>query len=270
MLKYRLIPVLILKNDRLVQSIQFKRYLPIGGAKIAIEFFVNWDVDEIVLLDIDATLKKRQPQFDLISFFARKCFVPFTVGGGISSLDDIRNVIKAGADKVCLNTAAIRFPELITRGAERFGTQCITISIDAKKNSQGEYEVYLLSGKEPTGMHPVEWAQKVEALGAGEILLTSIERDGTKQGYDLELTRQVAQAVSIPVIACGGVGRMEHFVEGILKGSAHAVAAANIFQYTEHSTIIAKAYLKKANIDIRLSSDVTYEGFTIDEAGRIT
>src|SRR3989338_4253466 len=159
MLKHRLIPCLILKDDRIVQSIRFKLCLPIGTANIAIEFFVNWDVDEIVLLDIHATRQNRKPRTDLISFFARKCFVPFTVGGGISSVEDMRNVLKAGADKICLNRAAFKNPELITRGAETFGCQCVTVSIDAKKMDGGSYEVFLDSGTEPTGIHPAEWAQ---------------------------------------------------------------------------------------------------------------
>jgi len=270
MLKHRLIPCLILKDDRIVQSIKFKRYLPIGTVNIAIEFFVNWDVDEIILLDIHASRQKRKPRTELISLFARKCFVPFTVGGGISSVEDMRNVIKAGADKISINWAAFKNPEIITQGAETFGCQCITVSIDAKKNEDGFYEVFMNSGTEPTGLHPSEWAQRVEQLGAGEILLNSIERDGTKQGYDLELIRQVSRAVKIPVITCGGVGNMEHFVEGITEGMAQAVAAANIFQYTEHSTIIAKAYLKKAGVDVRLTSRVNYDDIKIDRMGRIS
>ncbi len=269
MLKYRLIPCLILKDDLIVQSIQFKRYLPIGKAEVAIEFFVNWDVDEIVLLDINASRKGRKPRLDLIALYAEECFVPFTVGGGISTLSDIRNVIRAGADKVSINTEAVRSPHFITEGAKTFGCQCITVSIDAKKNSSGDYEVFVNSGKESTGLHPAEWAQKVQSLGAGEILLTSIDRDGTKQGYDLDLIHMVTDAVTIPVVACGGVGTMDHFIQGIVDGGAQAVAAANIFQYTEHSTIIAKSALKKAGIPVRLSSQVKYEGFNIDEKGRL-
>ena len=269
MLKCRLIPCLILKDDLIVQSIQFKRYLPIGRAQVAIEFFVNWDVDEIVLLDIQATRQNRKPRADLIAFYAKECFVPFTVGGGISTVEDIRNVISAGADKGSINTAAIKNPDFIAEGAEKFGCQCITISIDAKKNQSGNYEVFLNSGREPTGLHPAEWAQKVQSLGAGEILLTSIDRDGTKQGYDLDLIHQVSEAVNIPVIACGGVGKMEHFIEGVNRGGAQAVSAANIFQYTEHSTIVAKSALKRAGIPIRLSSQVKYENLNIDERGRL-
>lgn len=269
MLKHRLIPCLILKDDRIVQSVLFKRYLPIGSAKIAIEFFVNWDVDEIILLDIHATRKGLKPRLDLISFYAKKCFVPFTVGGGISTLEDIRNVIKAGADKVSLNTVAIKNPALIAQSAEQFGCQCVTVSIDAKRNNNGKYEVYINSGTEPTGVQPSELAQKVESLGAGEILINSIDRDGTKKGYDVDLIRQVSDTVKIPVIACGGVGKMEHFVDGIRTGGAQAVAAANIFQYTEHSTIIAKAYMQKTGIDVRLCSSVNYDGFQINELGRI-
>lgn len=268
MLKNRLIPCLILRDELIVQSVKFKRYLPIGKATIAIEFFVNWDVDEIVLLDITATTQGRRPNLDLISYYAYECFVPFTVGGGIKSVDDMRDVLKAGADKVALNAAAVERPELITEGADRYGTQCITLSIDAKRAGDG-YEVFTHSGKRPTGMSPVEWAVKAERLGAGEILLNSIDRDGMRQGYDTDLIRRVSSEVSIPVIACGGVGRMEHFVEGVTKGDAQAVAAANIFQHTEHSTIIAKTCLKNAGVDVRLSSAVKYEGIEIDETGRL-
>lgn len=269
MLKHRLIPVLILINDRIVQSIQFERYLPIGRAQVAIEFFVNWDVDEILFLDIHASRQKRTPRIELIQFISKRCFVPFTIGGGISSIESIRDVIKAGADKVSLNTSAFKNPKLITQGAESFGCQCITVSIDAKKSKNGQYEVFLDSGTQPTGVSPVDWARHVEQLGGGEIFLNSIDRDGTKLGYDTELIRQVSQAVKIPVIACGGVGKMQHFVDGIQIGRAQSVAAANIFQYTEHSTIVAKAYMKSAGIDVRLSSKVNYDGIHIDELGRI-
>lgn len=269
MLKKRLIPCLILKGDKIVQSIKFKRYLPIGQANIAIEFFMNWDVDEIVLLDIEASIKKTPPKYELINYFAKHCFLPLSVGGGITSLEEMRKVLLAGADKIIINQAAVRFPGLIQEGARVFGSQCIVVSIDVKINAQQEYEVAIDSGKVLTGMDPVQWAKEVENLDAGEILLNSVDRDGTKQGYDLELIRQVQEAVNIPVIACGGVGKMSHLVEGFTKANAHAVSAANIFQYTEHSTIIAKAYLKRAGIDVRLDSQVKYDDIGIDEVGRI-
>lgn len=258
MLKHRLIPCLILKDNKIVQSIKFKRYLPIGSAEVAIEFFMNWDVDEIVLLDIKATQENRKPQLDLIKQFASSCFLPLSVGGGIKSIDDMREILKVGADKIIINHAAVKNPNLIQESARIFGSQCITVSIDFKYNADDHAEVFIDSGKVATGLNPVDWAKKIESLGAGEILLNSIDRDGTRQGYDLPLTKAVQNAVNIPVIACGGVGKMEHFVEGIQTAGAHAVAAANIFQHTEHSTIIAKSALKKAGIEIRLDTEANY------------
>lgn len=258
MLKKRLIPCIILKDGLLVQSIEFQRYLPIGKPKIAVEFFNAWDVDEIVILDISANSENRGPLFELIEHVSKICFVPLTVGGGIRTISDIRDILKVGADKVSINTEAIRRPVFITESADIFGSQCIVVSIDVKINSEGNYEVFSHCGKEPTGLHPIKWAQRAEEFGAGEIFLNSIDRDGTKKGYDLELIKMVSDAVRIPVIACGGVGKMDDFVEGITKGNASAVSAANIFQYYEHSTILAKAQLKKAGIDIRLSTEATY------------
>lgn len=269
MLKKRLIPCLILKGDKIVQSIKFKRYLPIGQANVAIEFFMNWDVDEIVLLDIEASAQQRPPNYELISHFAKHCFLPFSVGGGITSLEEMRKVLHAGADKIIINRAAVKYPGLIQEGARVFGNQCMVVSIDSKLNEKQEHEVAIESGKVLTGMDPVLWAKEVESLGAGEILLNSVDRDGTKQGYDIDLVRRVQESVNIPVIACGGVGKMSHLVEGFTKANAHAVSAANIFQYTEHSTIIAKVYLKRAGIDVRLDSQVKYEDIDIDESGRI-
>lgn len=269
MLKHRLIPCLIIKDGLLVQSIQFKRYLPIGRPEVAIEFFVKWDVDEIILLDIHATRQQQKPRVDLIAHYAQECFVPLTVGGGISAIDDIRAVIRAGADKVSINAAALHTPEFITAAANEFGCQCVVVSMDVKRHPEGRYEVYADSGREPTGKDPVAWAKTVEQLGAGEIFLNAIDRDGTKRGYDVELIAQVSAAVGIPVIACGGVGKAEHFVDGIVAGKAQAVAAANIFQYTEHSTIVAKSYLKRAGLDVRLSSAVTYEHARMDAVGRL-
>lgn len=269
MVKRRLISCLLLQNELLVQSIGFKRYLPIGKAKIAVEFMANWDIDEILLIDMTATREGRKPNTDLIATVSKNCFVPLTVGGGISQVADVKAVIRAGADKVSLNWAAIKTPKLITEISESFGAQCVVVSMDVKKNSAGKYEVFANSGTEATGLDPVEWAKKVESLGAGEILLNSIDRDGSKQGYDLELIQKVVNAVGIPVIACGGVGLMKHFVEGVTKAGADAVAAANIFQHVEHSTIVAKSFMAKAGVDIRLGTLARYTDFVFDDSGRI-
>ncbi len=269
MLKKRLIPVLILKDNVIVQSIGFKRYLPIGKAGIAIEFVARWDVDEIVLLDITAAREGRKPNLALISSVSERCFVPLTVGGGIRTVQDIQDVIHAGADRVSINAAALEDPSFITEGARVFGKQCMLVSIDVRKNAAGACEVYGDSGRRPTGRDPVRWAKDVESLGAGEILLNSIDRDGSKEGYDIELIKSVTGAVSIPVVALGGVGKMEHLIEGVTRGGASAVAAGNIFHYIEHSTIVGKVHLKAAGIDIRLNTDAKYEDFTFDETGRI-
>lgn len=269
MLKKRLIPCLILKDDLIVQSIGFNRYLPIGKAMIAIEFVAKWDVDEIMLIDISATRESRKPNLALIAGISERCFVPLTVGGGIHSLSDIRDVIRAGADKIAVNTEALANPRFITYGADAFGTQCMVVSIDAKKNPNGAYEVYRNSGTQSTGLAPQAWAVTAQEFGAGEIFLNSIDRDGSKLGYDVTLIRKVTDAVTIPVIACGGVGKMEHFIAGITKGNASAVSAGNIFHYTEHSTIVAKAHLVKAGIDVRLNTFAKYQNFTFDFTGRL-
>jgi len=258
MLKKRLMPCMLLRERHLVQSIEFRRYLIIGKPKFTIERFIDWDVDEIIFLDISATKENRGPDLEIISETARGCFVPLTVGGGIRTLKDIRNVLKAGADKTSMNTEAIRRPNFITESSDVFGSQCIVISMDVKTNEGGEYEVFIDSGKKPTDREPVEWAKEIEELGGGEIFLTSIDRDGAKEGYDINLIKKVSDSVDIPLIACGGVGKMDDFPEGILKGHASAVSAANIFQHGEHSTLRAKAAMKLAGVDVRISTAATY------------
>lgn len=267
MLKNRLIPVIIVKGDMIVQSFSFRRFLPIGKVKTAIEFFVNWDVDEIIILDIDATKKNRSPNLEIIDWAAKECFVPLTVGGGISSILDIKNVLRAGADKISINTSAYENPGFITEASQLFGNQCISVSIDAKK-IDNEYRVFIRNGKIDTGETVQSWSEKAEKLGVGEILINSIDRDGLRQGYDIELLNLISSSVNVPVIACGGVGNVAHLVAGITEGKCQAAAAANIFQHTEHSTISAKSFMKKAGLPVRLSSDVKYEDFDIDHLGR--
>lgn len=269
MLKKRLICCLVLQDELLVQSIGFSRYLPIGKAKIAVEFMTNWDIDEILIVDISATREQRKPSMNLIANISKNCFVPLTVGGGISEIEDVHRVIRAGADKISINHAALSKPAFITEAAKSFGSQCVVVSMDVKTNSTGSYEVFANSGTEATGKTPTAWAKEVEELGAGEIFLNSIDRDGSKKGYDLDLIRSVSEAVKIPVIACGGVGVMSHFVDGLVIGGASAVAAANIFQHIEHSTIIAKSFLQKAGVDMRLSTMARYTDFLFDDSGRI-
>jgi cyclase len=267
-LKKRLIACLLVREGLIVQSIGFNRYLPVGRPKFPIEFVVKWDVDEIVLLDMSATPQGRGPDHEVLSLLSRSCFVPLTVGGGIRTIENARDVIRWGGDKVSVNSHAIDRPELITEIADVFGDQCVVVSMDCRREPDGSCQVYTASGTHPTGLTPVEWAQQAQSLGAGEIFLNSIDRDGSKQGYDVALIHEVASAVSIPVIACGGVGTYEDFAVGIEAG-ASAVAAANIFHYIEHSTIVAKAHLLRAGVNVRLDSNATYTGRAFDASGRL-
>jgi len=238
MLKKRLIPCLLLQNGQLVKSTGFKEYQIIGNPKIAIQFFNSWAVDEIIFLDISRTsdyttllrkdynYKTLEAITDIVKESAKICFVPLTVGGNIRTIGQMQDLFKSGADKVTINTEAMRRPEFITEAAEKFGSQAIVVSIDAKINPQGKYEVFIDHGTEATGWDPVRWAQKAESLGAGEIFLNSIDRDGFLSGYDLDLVKAVTGAVAIPVIACGGVGKWQDLVDGITIGGAAAVSAA--------------------------------------------
>lgn len=269
MLKKRLIACLLLYDGLIVQSFGFKRYLPLGRPRFPIQFLVKWDVDEIILLDMTASSGRRGPDEAVLEMLSEHCFVPLTVGGGINSVERVKSIIRAGADKVCLNRHAVERPALITEIADCFGSQCAVVSMDCRRESDGRYQVYTDSGRKPTGLTPGSWAAQCENLGAGEIFVNSIDRDGSRLGYDTTLLQSVSGAVGIPVIACGGVGSMEHFAKGIKEGGATAVAAANIFQHTEHSTILAKAHMMKAGIDVRLDSAATYHNREFDENGRL-
>jgi cyclase len=252
MLKRRLIPVLILRDAMVVQSVQFNHTNVIHWKPLtAVDFFNKWAVDEIVVLDVTRNKKKRQKFYDVVFGLSKKCFVPLTVGGWVDSREEVLNLLRLGADKVVINTEAVRRPELLTESAKTVGNQCIVVSIDAKTHENGDYEVYIDRGREPTGLSPFDWARKVQTMGAGEIFLNCIDRDGYRQGYDLKLLRQVVDAVDIPVIAMGGVFTWQHLLDGIVQGGADAVAAANIFHYTEYSTIKAKKYLRQNDIDMR-------------------
>lgn len=267
MLKTRLIACIITKNDLVVQSFGFNRYLPIGNIKTAIEFFVNWDVDEIAIIDIDATRQGRPPNVDLVEWAATECFVPLTVGGGIRTLDDIHSLLKAGADKVCINSIVRDDIAFLTNASSVFGNQCITVSVDVAKTN-GSYGVYDYRYRNISDIELLTHIQAIEDAGAGEILLNSVERDGSREGYDIQLLKLVSSIVKIPVISLGGVGRFEHLAEAILEGGCQAVAAANIFQHIEHSTVAAKAQMLKSGISVRLSSEIKYEDFSFDILGR--
>lgn len=269
MLKNRLIASLLIKDGLIVQSIGFKKYLPIGKPRFPIEFVAKWDVDEIVLLDISATKKGKKISSKIIEKISNYCYVPLTVGGGIKTVKDVKELIRAGADKVSINKSPLERPSFITEISEVFGKQCVVVSIDCRRENDGTYVVYKDSGKTSTNRSALEWAKECSLLGAGEIYLNSIDRDGSKEGYDIELIKLITNAVDIPVIACGGVGKFEHFADGISSGHASAVAASNIFHHIEQSTIIAKAHMKKSGINVRLDGLVNYENRKFDKQGRL-
>ncbi|MDO8633272.1 MAG: imidazole glycerol phosphate synthase cyclase subunit [Candidatus Wildermuthbacteria bacterium] len=250
MLKKRLIACLLWNNGNIVQSMRFKHTNSVGSAITAVDFFHTWAIDEIILLDVSRDDTMRGKFFEIVRELSNRLFIPLTVGGKIRDTETMRRFFSMGADKICVNTAAVKNPELLEKVAATFGAQAIVVSIDTKLNN-GKYEVFVSQGSESTGLDPVEWARTAEQRGAGEIFLTSINQDGSKKGYDLELIKSVSEAVSIPVIASGGVGEWQHFVDGIVQGKADAVSAANIFHYFEQSTKKAKDYMLANGIDIR-------------------
>ena len=252
MLKTRVIPTLLFKGLGLVKGMGFDSWRRVGGVHQSIKVYNMREVDELVFVDITATVEGRSPDFISIDEYADDCFMPFAVGGGIKSAEDVRKLLKVGADKVVLNTAAFESPALIGEIARRFGSQCLILSIDAKKQPSGGYEVYTHSGTKATSADPATIARRAEDLGAGEILITSIERDGTMRGYDLDLIKSVTSAVSIPVIASGGAGKFEDFSDAVLIGNASAVAAAALFHYTEMTPLEVKKHMKQRGINVRL------------------
>ncbi len=251
MLTKRIIPCLDVMEGRVVKGMNFVNLKDAGGPVENAKAYEEQMADELTFLDITASHESRKTIVHVVEEVANQVFMPLTVGGGIRGLDDIREILLAGADKVTINTAAIERPELITEASEMFGSQCICVAIDAKANGNG-FEVYTYGGRRPTGVDAIAWARKVETLGAGEILLTSMDRDGTKVGYDIPLTRAISEAVAIPVIASGGVGTLEHLYEGLVDGKADAVLAASIFHYREYSVEEAKKYLRARGVSVRL------------------
>jgi len=253
MLAKRIIPCLDVDKGRVVKGIRFKELRDAGDPVEVAKAYEEQGADELVFLDITASAEERNIMLDIVKRVAETVFMPFTVGGGVRTLEDIRKLLEAGADKVSINTAAVKNPELVYEGAKRFGSQCIVVAIDAKRRADGQrWEVYTHGGRKATGMDAVEWAKRVEELGAGEILLTSMDRDGTKSGYDVELTRAVAESVKIPVIASGGAGKKEHFFEAFTEGKADACLAASLFHFKELTIPDLKRYLKEKGIHIRL------------------
>jgi imidazole glycerol-phosphate synthase subunit HisF len=251
MLSKRIIPCLDVKGGRVVKGINFVNLRDAGDPVETAAVYSREGADELTFLDIAASVEARKTMLDVVKNTAERVFIPFTVGGGIRNLDDIRALLSSGADKVSLNTAAVERPDLIKEASEEFGSQCIVVAIDAKKSSSSKWQVYTYGGRQPAGLDAVKWAKTAASLGAGEILLTSMDRDGTKDGYDLDLTRAIAEAVNIPVIASGGAGNLEHLYEAFTKGRADAVLAASIFHYGEYSIKQAKEYLKTKNILMR-------------------
>lgn len=252
MLTKRIIPCLDVNDGRVVKGINFVQLRDAGDPVEVGKAYSNAGADELVFLDITATSDARNTVVDLVRKVAEQIFIPFTVGGGIRSVEDIRAVLREGADKVAINSAAINRPDLITESAEKFGSQCVVVAIDAKRNDKGGFSVYKNGGRIDTGLDAIEWAKEAERRGAGEILLTSMDGDGTKDGYDLELTRAVADVVSIPVIASGGAGNCEHFYEALTQGGADAALAASLFHYKELEISEVKEYLRDKNVPVRL------------------
>jgi len=251
MLKVRVMPTLLFKDLTLVKGVGFDSWRRVGSVMQAVKVYNMREVDELVFLDITATQERRDPDFMIVDEIADECFMPLTVGGGIRTVEHVRKLLRVGADKVAINTAAIEQPELIADVAREFGSQCVVVAIDATRREDGTHEVRTHSGTQPTGLDPVELAGEAEARGAGEILITSIDHDGTFLGYDVDLVRAVAEAVTIPVIASGGAGTYEHMAEAVGAG-ASAVAAASMFHFTENTPLEAKRFLHARGIPVRL------------------
>lgn len=251
MLKVRVIPTLLWKNHGLVKGIGFNSWRRVGTMLPAIKVYDLREVDEMIVVDITASLDGHEPDYESVEEFSQACFVPLTVGGGIRDIGHIRKLLRAGADKVSINSAAYDRRELVRAASDCFGSQCVVISVDARKNGDGQYECMSHAGTRSTGREPAAWAREMEAAGAGEILITSIEQDGAMKGYDLDLVRQVAEAVSIPVIASGGAGNYDHMFDAIAEGKASAVAAASIFHFTQQTPVEARRHLDARGIPVR-------------------
>jgi imidazole glycerol-phosphate synthase subunit HisF len=252
MLAKRIIPCLDVKDGRVVKGVNF---VGLKDAGDPVEIARRYDLegaDEVCFLDITASHEERKILLDVVERTAEQVFIPLTVGGGIRTLEDIRGLLKAGADKVSINTAAVGDPDFVKQAAARFGSQCIVVAVDAKRSGPG-WGVHTHGGRKETGLDAIEWSKRMEEYGAGEILLTSMDRDGTKEGYDLELTRAISEAVQIPVVASGGAGTLKHLYQGLVEGRADAVLAASIFHYREFSIRQAKEYLKSRGVPVRLS-----------------
>lgn len=267
MSKKRVIACIIVRNNWAVQSIGFSKYLPVGRPEIAARFLDDWGVDEIVLLDISATPEGRTIDSRLVERVAKSCHVPLAVGGGIRSLDDVRTILQAGADKICINSAAYETPSLVTEAASRFGDQCVIASMDVKSGGNG-YRIWANGASSTISRTPSDWARELALLGAGEILLGSVDRDGMHNGFDFKLIEEVATQVDIPVIAVGGCGRPEHLFEALQKEYVSAAAAANFWHYTEHAVATAKSAVIARGVDVRNDALADYRWMDTDHDGR--
>lgn len=247
----RIIPCLDVDRGRVVKGVQFLDIRDAGDPVEVAKIYNEQGADEITFLDISASHERRDTTLHTVEAMANEVFIPLTVGGGVRTVDDIRNLLNAGADKVGINSAAIYNPEFVRDAAERFGSQCIVVAIDAKQVADGRWEIFTHGGRKPTGIDAIEWAQRMAAYGAGEILLTSMDKDGVKTGFDIGLTRSVSDSVEIPIIASGGVGNLQHLAEGVIDGKADAVLAASIFHFGEYTIQQAKAYMHEQGIEMR-------------------
>jgi cyclase len=252
MLKNRIIPCLDVKNGRVVKGINFVDLKDAGDPVEQAKIYSDSGADEICFLDISASNENRDTIYEVVEKTSKKCFVPLTVGGGVRGIDDINKLLNCGADKVSINTAAVNDQNLIKESAKKFGSQCIVVAVDAKKIKENKWEIFTHGGRNSTGIDVLKFVEKMELMGAGEILLTSMDRDGTKNGYDLDLTKKVSNIVNIPVIASGGVGNLEHLHQGIKIGKANAVLAASIFHFGEYTILEAKQYLDSKGIPVRI------------------
>ena len=253
MLKIRIIPCLDVKDGRVVKGVNFVDLKDAGDPVEQARLYDAEGADELCFLDITASHENRDTLYDVVSRTAEQCFMPLTVGGGVRTVEDIRKLLLAGADKVSINTAAVNTPEFVREAAEKFGSQCVVVALDAKQTAPGRFEIFTHGGRNATGIDAVAWAKRMTMYGAGEILLTSMDRDGTRAGYDIPLTRAVADAVSVPIIASGGVGALDHMVAGVRQGHATAVLAASIFHFGQYTIRQAKEHLGAAGIPVRLT-----------------